>query len=196
MSAHPSTESLLKTLLSNPAEAVVAFGLDGTIFLWNQAAEGLYGFSQAEILGKPVTCLLPLYELPSHEEMLCDPSCTAPLTDAVAERLNRSGLRISVRIQRSPIRDARGEIVGILERAQALAPGGSCSVAEAHLRLLVEQIPVFFWTTDLNLRVTSHWGRTASLARNLPRYPVGQTIYQYLRCPAFSRAPWSLFAVR
>ena len=189
MSDHPSAEFLLKTLLSSPAEAVVAFGLDGTIFLWNQAAEGLYGFSQAEILGKPVACLLPLYELPSHEEMLRDPMCTAPLMDAAAERLNRSGLRISVRIQRLPIRDARGEIVGILERAQALAPGGSCSVAEAHLRLLVEQIPVFFWTTDLNLRLTSHWGRTASLARSFPRYPVGQTIYQYLRCQDDGEAP-------
>ena len=182
MSVQPNAEFLLKSFLSNTDEAVVGFDLDGAIFLWNQAAAELYGFSQPEIIGKSVSCLLPLYELPTHQMMLKDPSCPASLSGALAERLNKSGLRVSVRIQRSPVRDARGEIIGIVERSQALAPGGSCSVAEAHLRLLVEQIPLFFWTTDSQLRVTSHWGRTASLARSFPRYPVGQTIYQYLRC--------------
>lgn len=182
MADQPSAELLLEAFLSSPAEAIVGFGLDGAIILWNQAAEALYGFSRSEIIGKSVSCLLPLHELPAHEFMLEEPSCAASLSDAVAERLNRSGLRVSVRVQRSPVRDARGEIIGIVERSQALAPGSSCSIAEAHLRLLVEQIPLFFWTTDLQLRVTSHWGRTASLAKSFPRYPVGQTIYQYLRC--------------
>ena len=189
MSFQPSSEFLLEAFLSNPSEAIVGFGLDGAIFLWNQAAEALYGFSQPEIIGKSVTCLLPLYELPAHENLLHEPSSVASLSDVVAERLNWSGLRLSVRIQRSPIRDAQGEIIGIVERSQALAPGASCSVAEAHLRLLVEQIPLFFWTTDLHLRVTSHWGRTVSLARSFPRYPVGQTIYQYLRCQDDGEAP-------
>ncbi len=189
MSVQPSADLLLETILSNPGEAVVGFGLDGAIFLWNRGAETLYGFSRQEILGKSVTCLLPLYELPAHENLLQDPSCAASLSDAVTERLNRCGLRVPVQVQRSPVRDAQGEIIGILERGQALAPGSSCSIAEAHLRLLVEQIPLFFWTTDSHLRVTSHWGRTASLARSFPRYPVGQTIYQYLRCQDDGEAP-------
>jgi diguanylate cyclase (GGDEF)-like protein/PAS domain S-box-containing protein len=182
MLPQPDANPLLEAFLSDPEQAVIGFGLDGAIFLWNQTAELLYGFTQAEVLGKTVACLLPLYELPAHEQLLHNPSFTESRVDAVAERLNRSGLRISVRIRRSPIRDTHGEIIGILERAQALAPGNTCSVAEAHLCLLVEQVPLFFWTTDERLRITSHWGRTASLAQSFPRYPVGQTIYQYLRC--------------
>ena len=189
MLPQPDAMALLESFLSDPAEAVVGFGLDGAIFLWNQAAQELYGFTQAEIMGKPVACLLPLYELLAHDNLLQNPSWKEPLLDAVAERLNRSGLRISVQIRRSPIRDARGQIIGVLERAHVLTPGSSCSVAEAHLRLLVEQIPLFFWTTDSRLRVTSHWGRTASLARSFPRYPVGQTIYQYLRCEEDGESP-------
>jgi diguanylate cyclase (GGDEF)-like protein/PAS domain S-box-containing protein len=181
---------LLEAFLSDPEQAAIGFGLDGAIFLWNQAAELLYGFTQAEVLGKSVACcVLPLYELPAHEVLLHNPSSPESRVDAVAERLNRSGRRISVRIRRSPIRDAKGEIIGILERTQALAPGNTCSIAEAHLRLLVEQIPLFFWTTDERLRITSHWGRTASLTRSFPRYPVGQTIYQYLRCQDDAEPP-------
>jgi len=56
-----------------------------------------------------------------------------------------------------------------------------CSIAEAHLRLLVEQIPLFFWTTDSIARHVP-LGTYGKPARSFPRYPVGQTIYQYLRC--------------
>src|SRR5258708_16137892 len=182
MLPQPDANPLLEAFLSDPEQAVIGSGLDGAIFLWNQTAEVLDGFTQAEVLGKSVAGLLPLYELPAHEELLHTPSSPESRTGAVAERLNKSGLRISVRIQRSPIRDAHGEIIGILERWDGLVPGNGWSVAEAHLRLLVEQIPLFFWTTDERLRITSHWGRTASLPRSLPHYPVGQTIFQYLRC--------------
>jgi diguanylate cyclase (GGDEF)-like protein/PAS domain S-box-containing protein len=189
MLPQPGPNPLLEAFLSDPDQAVIGFGLDGAVFLWNPAAELLYGFTQAEVLGKSVACLLPLYELPAHEELLHNPSCTESRVDSVAERLDRSGLRISVRIHRSPIRDAHGEIIGIPERAHVLAVGNTCSVAEAHLCLLVEQIPLFFWTTDSRLHITSHWGRTASLPRSFPRYPVGQTIHQYLRCQEDSEPP-------
>jgi diguanylate cyclase (GGDEF)-like protein/PAS domain S-box-containing protein len=189
MPPQPDTNFLLQAFLCDPTEAVIGFGLDGAIFLWNDAAEALYGFSRSEIVGKSASCLLPIYELPAHEESLRNPASTESLIDAVAERLNRGGSRIFVRIQRAPVRNAQGEIIAILERTHALSPGSNCSVAEAHLRLLVEQIPLFFWTTDLHLRITSHWGRTASLARSFPRYPVGQTIYQYLRCQQANESP-------
>ena len=74
MLSQPDASFLLKACLSDPGEAVVGFGLDGAIFLWNQSAETLYGFSQAEIIGKPVTCLLPTYELPAHDDLLRNPA--------------------------------------------------------------------------------------------------------------------------
>ncbi|HXH68078.1 MAG TPA: PAS domain-containing protein, partial [Candidatus Limnocylindrales bacterium] len=179
----------MEAFLSDPREAVIGFGLDDVNSVWSQATESLYGFPQTEILGKPISCLLPLYELPAHEDLLRNPTSAEPLVDALAERLSRNELRISVRVRRAPVRNASAEIIAVLERAHPLAPGGSCSVAEAQLRLLVEQIALFFWTTDLRLRVTSHWGRSASLARSFPRFPVGQTIYQYLRCQEDAAAP-------
>jgi len=189
MTSQPAANAFLEALLSDPAEAVIAFDLRGCVILWNQTAEALYGFPESEILGKSVASLLPLYELPAHEEFLKAPSCPESRFDSLAERLNRCGVRVPVRIWRNPIRDAQGEIIGILERSSAIAPGDTSSVAEAHLRLLVEQIPLFFWTTDSRLRITSHWGRSASLARSFPRYPVGQTIYQYLRCEEDGEPP-------
>jgi PAS domain S-box-containing protein len=108
MLPQPDANVLLGAFLSDPGEAVVGFGLDGAIFLWNQAAQELYGFTQAEKVGKPIACLLPLYERPAHDNLLQNPLWNEPLLDAVAERLKRNGLRISVQIRRSPIRATPG----------------------------------------------------------------------------------------
>ena len=100
MLPHTDANPLLKTFVSDPEQAVIGFSLDGAIFLWNQAAENLYGFTEAEVLGKSMACLLPLHELRTHGALLKNPSSTALRVDAMAERLNRAGLRISVRVQR------------------------------------------------------------------------------------------------
>jgi len=167
MTSPPTANRALEALLSDPGESVIVFDLKGCVLLWNQTAEALYGYTQSEILGKSVSCLLPFDELPVHEELLKNLSCPKSRLDSLAERLNRSGVCVPVRIRRNPIPDAQGDTIGILERSQALSPGETCSVAEAHLRLLVEQIPVFFWTTDSRLRITSNWGRTVPALRGV-----------------------------
>src|ERR671929_17795 len=41
--------------LEDGAVAVIATDLDGTIRLWNRAAERLYGWPAAGVLGRPIT---------------------------------------------------------------------------------------------------------------------------------------------
>src|SRR5208282_3207140 len=65
-----TSDSILEVLLSNSEEAVVCFQLDGTILLWNSAAERLYGYAETEIIGKHASLLLPLDELPAFLEIL------------------------------------------------------------------------------------------------------------------------------
>ena len=48
MLPQPDANPLLEAFLSDPEQAVIGFGLDGAIFLWNQTAELLYGFTQGK----------------------------------------------------------------------------------------------------------------------------------------------------
>jgi diguanylate cyclase (GGDEF)-like protein/PAS domain S-box-containing protein len=189
MAFSPPANLLLEAFLSDPEEAVIGFGLDGNIFLWNHSAESLYGYPEPEALGKSVTVLHPLYELPSLDALLHSPRLVEPFTEVLAERLHKSGVRVAVRMQRSLIRNPQGELLGVLERGRLVSLGDTVAIAETHLGLLVERMPLFFWTTDKQLRVTSHCGRRLALARGLPRHPVGQSIQQYLRCPEDGESP-------
>ncbi len=189
MRSQLSGNLLLDAFLSDPEEGVIGFGFDGALFLWSHGAEALYGFSESETIGRSVALLHPPHELPSLEALLQNPRLTEPLTEGLSERVHKSGLHVPVRMRRTLILNSQGEVLGILERARIASTATSASVAETHLRLLVEQLPLFFWTTDRDLRITSHWGRSASLARSFPRRPVGQTIHQYLRCREDGESP-------
>lgn len=50
---------MLEILLSLSAEAILLFDMDGTILGANPAAEETFGFSRADLIGKPLSLLLP-----------------------------------------------------------------------------------------------------------------------------------------
>jgi diguanylate cyclase (GGDEF)-like protein/PAS domain S-box-containing protein len=183
------SELLLEHLLAGSDEALVGFRTDGTIVLWNRAAQDLYGFSEAEVLGKPITQLLPLYELPTLEELLESPLRIDSSEAEVTERLHKEGMRVPIHLQRSLIRTANGEILGVLERTRPLPAVAAGTAAQAHFRLMVQQMPVVFWTTDQRLRITSHWGPTLGLHRRMQTKAIGQTIHEFLRCPRDEEVP-------
>jgi diguanylate cyclase (GGDEF)-like protein/PAS domain S-box-containing protein len=179
----------LEHLLTGSDEALVGFRTDGTIVLWNRAAQYLYGFTEAEVLGKSITQLLPLYELPVIEELLQSPLRIESSEAEATERLHKEGVRVPIHLQRSLIRTASGEILGILERARSLSSVPAGAAAQTHFWLMVQQMPVLFWTTDRRLRITSHWGPMLGLRRRMQPKVIGQTIHEFLRCPQDEEAP-------
>jgi diguanylate cyclase (GGDEF)-like protein/PAS domain S-box-containing protein len=183
------SESLLEHLLAGSDEALVGFQTDGTIVLWNHAAQDLYGYTEPEVMGKSVTQLLPLYELPALEELLQSPLRIDSSEGEATERLHKDGMRMPVQLQRSLIRAAGGEILGVLERTRKLSTTTAGSPSQTHFRLMVQQMPVVFWTTDQRLRITSHWGPSLGLHRRMRAKVVGQTIHEFLRCPQEEEAP-------
>ena len=182
-------ESLLQHLLAGSDEALVGFRTDGSIVLWNRAAQGLFGFTEAEVLGKSITQLLPLYELPALEDLLQSPLRIESSEAEATERLHKEGLRVPVHLQRSLVRSANREILGVLERTRPLSSAPAGAAAQTHFRLMLQQMPVVFWTTDQRLRITSHWGPTLGLYRRMQTKAIGQTIHEFLRCPRNEEAP-------
>jgi len=68
-------------------------------------------------------------------------------------------------------------------------PGLPTRSAEAHLALLAQHLPVFFWTTDASLTITDHWGRGFLRRKGSRSAAVGRTISEYFRCENPSLPP-------
>lgn len=180
-------EDILATILSSTEGGVLSFSLDGTIQLWNKGAEQLYGYAAAEMAGRSVTTLLPIYEIPACEEFLRMARNGNFACCEDTDRLRKDGSRIRVALKRAAIRDDTGSIAGIVETACPEGWQARNVAGERQLRSLAEQAPAVLWTTDRSLRITSNWG--AGFASSKATDLVGRTLYEYLKCQDPHAAP-------
>jgi diguanylate cyclase (GGDEF)-like protein/PAS domain S-box-containing protein len=180
------SENLLATLLETAEDAVLTLALDGRIQDWSRGAERLYGYTAAEVVGWPLARFLPPCQAPAHEALLAGAVRGEVQSLETTERLHKNGSKVCVRVKRAVIRDARGEITGILEIGRRLSSSsssnGSNTPGETQLRILTEQMPVVLWTTDRQLRITSNWGSGLRFSRIRPGELVGRTVHEYMQC--------------
>ncbi|HUL35341.1 MAG TPA: sensor domain-containing diguanylate cyclase [Candidatus Eisenbacteria bacterium] len=183
------SEEVLHAFLSDPREAVVGYLLDGTVFLWNRAAEMLYGYTAEEMLANSARPLFPIYELQNLEAVLNDPSRFADGSLITSERLQKGGLKLSVCVTRSLLRNPQSQPLAILERARATPSEFSTVPAEAELQFLVENLPLYLWTTDRRLHITSQWGSKAHQCEDFPHHSIGRSIQEFVHGREASEPP-------
>ncbi|MDP9072170.1 MAG: PAS domain S-box protein, partial [Actinomycetota bacterium] len=106
-------QARLAAIVESSWDAIVGRDLDGTITSWNPGAEALYGYAAEEIVGQPVSRLLP----PGYEGELAELTAhlrggeRIPPFDTV--RVGKDGTPIEVEMTVSPIADDAGRILGV-----------------------------------------------------------------------------------
>jgi PAS domain S-box-containing protein len=66
----PSSKEIYSALLASSWDATLGLNREGTIIFWNQGAEQIFGYSTDEILGQPVTRLMPEKHKEGHTKVL------------------------------------------------------------------------------------------------------------------------------
>ncbi|HVD92745.1 MAG TPA: PAS domain S-box protein [Vicinamibacterales bacterium] len=118
----------LRAVVESSDDAIITKDLNGTITSWNPAAERMFGYTEAEALGRSIRMLIP-DELQEEEDLvLARIRAGEKIEHYQTIRQHRDGTRLTISLTVSPIRDQRGEIVGaskvardITERARMLA---------------------------------------------------------------------------
>jgi PAS domain S-box-containing protein len=102
----------LASIVESSDDAIISKRLDGTITSWNPAAERLFGYSPDEIIGRPVTSIIPPELQAEEEDILRRLRRGERVEDFETVRMSRDGRRIDVSLTISPVRNEAGEIVG------------------------------------------------------------------------------------
>jgi len=117
---------LLASIVELSDDAIISKRLDGRILGWNRAAEKLFGYRKSEMIGRPITKIIPRNRLAEERLILKRLRRGDRVDHFETVRLRKGGRPVEVSISVSPIRDTAGRIIGackiarnITERRQA-----------------------------------------------------------------------------
>jgi PAS domain S-box-containing protein len=70
LKALSNSGEIYRALVASSWDAILGLNLKGTIIFWNQGAEQIFGYSAEEIMGQPVTRLMPETHKEDHKKVL------------------------------------------------------------------------------------------------------------------------------
>lgn len=139
-------------LIESSDDAIIAKDADGIVISWNPAAERLFGYSRAEMIGQSIRLLLPPDLHDEEDHILARIRAGDRISQMQTRRLHKDGRLLDVSVTVSPVRDADGRIVGASKIARDLAPvleqQRRLAESEARLRMLADNIAQFAWIAD------------------------------------------------
>ena len=106
------TAARLAAIVESSDEAIVSKKLDGTILTWNSAAERIFGYSAAEMVGSSIFTLIPPEFHEDERQILAQIARGDHIAHTQTMRRRKDGTLIPIELSISPVRNARGEIVG------------------------------------------------------------------------------------
>ena len=102
---------LLASIVESSDDAIFSKTPDGTILSWNKAAERMYGYHAEEIIGKPVSILLPLTVPNEVHDILARLQRGEKVDHFETVRAAKDGHLLTVSLTISPIPDSNGWII-------------------------------------------------------------------------------------
>ncbi len=162
----------LASIVEFSDDAVNSATLDGIIASWNRGAEKIFGYSAEEIVGRPVSALIPSDRSDELKEIAKRIQRGERIEHFETERLNKKGQRIALSLTYSPIRNARDELTGIsiigrdVTKQRQAERNYAAIFNAANDAIAVHDIQTGAML-DINRRMTEMYGYTAEEVRCL-----------------------------
>ncbi|HBJ34192.1 MAG TPA: hypothetical protein DDZ51_05390 [Planctomycetaceae bacterium] len=139
----------LSAIVESTNDAIIGLDLSGNIISWNRGAEILHGYLAGEVLGKPITVVIPF----ERQNEVADYHDRVRLGETVLSadtvRLCRDGTEINVSLTVSPVFNSQRQVIGISKIARNI---GQRIEMEQKIRSQVKQRERFLATLSHELR--------------------------------------------
>jgi PAS domain S-box-containing protein len=107
-----NTESWYRALIESSGEAIIGKDLNGRVASWNPAAERMFSYTEQEMLGQPITKLIPKQRINEEQVILARILQGDQIHHYETTRLRKNDDEFPACISVSPIRCPQGKIIG------------------------------------------------------------------------------------
>lgn len=129
----PDPRDWLVAIIDGSDDAIISKDLDGKIRSWNAGATRLFGYPADEVVGKPITILIPQDRLEEEPAILAEIRRGKRVDHFETVRRRKDGSLVELSLTISPVRNAQGTIVGASKIARDITER---RLAEEKQRLL------------------------------------------------------------
>jgi PAS domain S-box-containing protein len=170
----PASREALTTLLDASPLAIAVLDLEGNVCSWNAAAEAMFGWAAADIIGRPY----PLFQPGSGDDFralrdraLAEGSVRIP----ECRRPRKDGSLLDARASAGLVRDARGSVTGLLAIAEDVTDRKSVEAERDHWFHESQQLLAVCGPDGTIQRVNDAWRR---LLRYAPDDLIGRRLIE------------------
>jgi PAS domain S-box-containing protein len=136
-------------ILQSSEDAIISLNLDNLITSWNIGAQHMYGYTEEEVLGRPIFIIIPADLDEEEQGLFAQIKAGKGIVHHETVRLTKDGRRINVSLTVAPLRDWTGKIVGVSGIARDVTLGKQAEMAlresEERFRLVANTAPVMIW---------------------------------------------------
>jgi PAS domain S-box-containing protein len=141
--------SYLAAIVESSDDAIIGKTLDGVITSWNKGAEKIFGYTADEIIGRPITVLIPRERHAEEAEILAKLKRGEGIDHYVTTRIRKDGSPLIISLSVSPIKETTGRIIGASKIARDITEAQRSAEAlrqsEELFHMLADSAPVMVW---------------------------------------------------
>lgn len=123
----------LAAIIESADDAIISKSLEGIITSWNKGAERIFGYTADEVIGKPITIIIPPDHLNEEPAILARLRAGERIEHFETIRMRKDGKRLDISLTVSPIKGPHGRVVGASKVARDI------TVRKNNERMLHEQ---------------------------------------------------------
>lgn len=128
----------LTAIAESSDDAIVGKDLNGVVTSWNRAAEAMFGYTADQILGRPITIIIPLDRIEEENSILERLRRGERIVHLETLRQRKDGQLLPVSLTISPVCDEDGTVIGVSKIARDLS---EIQRREALLRSILDTVP-------------------------------------------------------